>query len=75
MNLGEIQRRKGDTTLAARHLKRSLAIARRLCDMRAECATQTLLALNAEDQQDADSAQAHLRAAEQLAATLKYSKL
>lgn len=75
MNLGELQRRKGDTTLAARHLNRSLAIARRLCDMRAECATQTLLALNAEDQQDADSAQAHLRAAEQLAATLKDGEL
>ena len=75
MNLGEIQRRRRDTTLAASHLNRSLAIARRLCDMHAECATQTLLALNAEDQQDADSAQAHLRDAEQLAATLRDGKL
>jgi tetratricopeptide (TPR) repeat protein len=75
MNLGEIQRRKGDTMLAARHLNRSLAIARRLCDVHAECATHTLLALNAEDRQDAATAEAHLRAAEQLAATLKDSKL
>jgi len=75
MNLGEVQRRKGDTTTAARHLERSLLIARRLHDTRAECETQTLLALNAEDQKDTDSAQAHLHAAEELAATLKDRKL
>ncbi len=71
MNLGEVQRRKGDTTSAARHLNRSLSIARRLHDTRAECETETLLALNSEDQKDADSAQAHLDAAEEFAATLK----
>ena len=65
MNLGEIQRRKGDHRAAARHLNRSLSIARRLQDSRAEGDTMVLLALDAEDQNDIESAEASLRGAEE----------
>ena len=75
MNLGEIQRRKRNNTTAADHLNRSLAIARRLHDPRAECETLTLLALNAEDQNNTESARASLYTAEELATNLKDRKL
>lgn len=71
MNLGEIQRRRRDHRAAARHLNRSLSIARRLHDTSAECDTLMLLALNAVDQNDPETAQANLRAAEALAKSLK----
>ena len=71
MNLGEIQRRKRDHTAAARHLNRSLSIARRLQDTRAEGDTLLLLALDAEDQNNTESANASLRGAEELARSLK----
>jgi tetratricopeptide (TPR) repeat protein len=75
MNLGEVQRRKGDTAAATKHLSHSLSIARRSRDTRSECETQTLLALVSEDEKDTYSAQEHLRAAEKLAGTLKDRKL
>jgi tetratricopeptide (TPR) repeat protein len=71
MNLGEIQRRKGDHPTAAGHLNRALSIARRLQDSRAEGDTLVLLALDAEDQNDAESARASLRRADELARILK----
>jgi tetratricopeptide (TPR) repeat protein len=71
MNLGEIQRRKRDHKAVARHLNRSLSIARRLQDTRAEGDTLVLLALDAEDQNDTESANASLRGAEELARSLK----
>jgi tetratricopeptide (TPR) repeat protein len=71
MNLGEIQRRKGDHRAAARHLNRSLSIARKLQDSRAEGDTMVLLALDAEDQNDIESAEASLGGAEELARSLK----
>lgn len=71
MNLGEIQRRKRDHKAAGRHLNRSLSIARRLLDTRAEGDTLVLLALDAEDQNDTESANASLRGAEELARSLK----
>lgn len=71
MNLGEIQRRRRDHRAAARHLNRSLSIARRLQDTRAEGDTLVLLALDAEDQNDTETAEASLRGAEELARSLK----
>lgn len=71
MNLGEIQRRNGDHRAAARHLNCSLSIARRLQDSRAAGDTLVLLALDAEDQNDIESAEASLRGAEELARSLK----
>jgi hypothetical protein len=71
MNLGEIQRRKGDHPAAAGHLNLALSIARRLQDSRAEGDTLVLLALDAEDQNDTESARANLRRAEELAKILK----
>jgi tetratricopeptide (TPR) repeat protein len=71
MNLGEIQRRKGNHTAAAEHLNEALAIARRLQDLRAEGDTLVLLALDAENQKDIERASASLRRAEEIARTLK----
>jgi tetratricopeptide (TPR) repeat protein len=71
MNLGEIQRRKGNHPAAAGHLNRALSIARGLQDSRAESDTLMLLALDAEDQNDTESARASLRRADELARTLK----
>ena len=71
MNLGEIQRRKGEHRAAVRHLNSSLSIARRLQDPRAEGDTLVLLALDAEDQNDIERAEASLRSAEALATSLK----
>jgi tetratricopeptide (TPR) repeat protein len=75
MNLGEIHRRKRDNAAAAKHLNRSLSIARRLHDTRAECETLTLLALNAQNQNDTETARASLRVADELATNLKDRKL
>jgi tetratricopeptide (TPR) repeat protein len=71
MNLGEIQRRKGDHPAAAGHLNRALSIARRLQDSRAQGDTLVLLALDTEDQNDTESARVSLRRADELARTLK----
>jgi tetratricopeptide (TPR) repeat protein len=71
MNLGEIQRRKGNHPAAAAHLNEALAIARRLQDLRSEGDTLVLLALDAENQEDIDSASASLRRAEEIARTVK----
>lgn len=74
MNLGEVERRKGNHAAAAGHLNRALSIARRLQDARAEGDTLVLLALNVEDD-DTRSARATLSRADQLARTLKDREL
>ncbi len=71
MNIGEIQRRKGDHAAAARHLTSALSIARRLQDARAEGDTLVLIALCAENQNDIEGAEASLRDAEKLARSIK----
>jgi len=75
MNLGELLRRQRDHSNASDHLKRSLAIARRLEDGVSTSHTLTLLALNAVDQGENAAALEKLREAEDIARTLRDSEL
>jgi tetratricopeptide (TPR) repeat protein len=75
MNLGELLRRKRDHSNASDHLKRSLAVARRLEDAVSMSQTLTLLALNAVDQGEKAAALEKLREAENIARRLRDSEL